>query len=124
MVPDPDGDERWRVHNGGRSGGERPVYLNTEAYFRDTLYGVVKLRGAGKLTEDSAGRMSRIGRAQLVHGEVLPVEEVAARIQAVTVDDVAAVAKRVLGNRPVLAVVGPFESTARFEPFVASAPVR
>jgi len=79
------------------------------------------LRGDLALSlEDSAGRMSRIGRSQLVHGEVLSVDEVVARIEAVTVDDVAAVAKRVLGNPPVLAVVGPFDDTGRFEPFVAS----
>jgi predicted Zn-dependent peptidase len=58
--------------------------------------------------EDSATRMSRIGRSLLVHGEVLTVEEVNARFEAVTLDHVARVAARVLAGDRVLAVVGPF----------------
>ena len=57
--------------------------------------------------EDSAARMSRIGRSQLVHGRVLPMDEIVARIDAVTLDQVAAVASEVLANERVLAVVGP-----------------
>jgi len=62
--------------------------------------------------EDSAARMSRIGRSQLVHGTVLAVEEIVARISAVTLDDAARVAASVLGNERVLAVVGPVEDGA------------
>lgn len=58
--------------------------------------------------EDSGARMSRIGGSQLLHGEVLPVDEVLARIAAVTLDDAAGVAERVLGGQRALAVVGPF----------------
>jgi predicted Zn-dependent peptidase len=78
------------------------------------------LRGSLTLSlEDPGARMSRIGRAQLVHGEVLPVEEVLARIEAVTPDDVRRVGERVLGNPRVLAVVGPFEASAFREGRVA-----
>ena len=62
--------------------------------------------------EDSAARMSRIGRSQLVHGNVLTVEQVVANIAAVTLDDAARVAAGVLGNQQVLAVVGPIEDGA------------
>jgi predicted Zn-dependent peptidase len=62
--------------------------------------------------EDSAARMHRIGRSQLVHGRVDPVEELVARIDAVTRDDVGRVAARVLGRERVLAVVGPFDDDA------------
>ncbi|MGH9281930.1 MAG: M16 family metallopeptidase, partial [Acidimicrobiales bacterium] len=69
--------------------------------------------------EDSAARMSRIGRHQLVHGSVLSVEEVVARIAAVTLDDAARVAAQVLGNERVLAVVGPVDEDAFDTPRVA-----
>jgi predicted Zn-dependent peptidase len=59
--------------------------------------------------EDSAARMSRIGRSQLVHGSVWTIDEVAARIRGVTREDAARVAHRVLGAERVLAVVGPVD---------------
>src|SRR5262249_33725663 len=46
--------------------------------------------------EDTGSRMSRIGKAELVHGELLSVEEVIARVEAVTVDDVRTVARDLL----------------------------
>jgi predicted Zn-dependent peptidase len=58
--------------------------------------------------EDSAGRMNRIGRGHLIHGEVLSYEEIVARTEAVTHDDLRRVADRIFGNERVLAVVGPF----------------
>jgi predicted Zn-dependent peptidase len=58
--------------------------------------------------EDSGARMGRIGAALLLHGEVLSVEEVDALVTAVTADDVARVAREVLGSPRSLAVVGPF----------------
>ena len=67
-----------------------------------------QLRGSMLLgLEDSAARMSRIGRSQLVHGEVPSVEEILDRVEAVTVDDARAVAGRVLGGTRSLALVGP-----------------
>jgi predicted Zn-dependent peptidase len=53
-------------------------------------------------------RMSRIGKGELSYGEVLTVDEVLARIDAVTVDDCRAVAADVLDRPQCLAVVGPF----------------
>ncbi len=58
--------------------------------------------------EDSAGRMSRIGRSQLVHGNVMTFDELVARTEAVTVDDLRRVTERVVRGERVLAVVGPF----------------
>ena len=65
--------------------------------------------------EDSGGRMNRIGRSELVHGEVLSVSELVSRTEAVTRDDVQRVAERVLGNERVVALVGPFEEAALTE---------
>ncbi|MHB8669372.1 MAG: M16 family metallopeptidase [Acidimicrobiales bacterium] len=62
--------------------------------------------------EDSGSRMSRIGRSQLVHGEVPSFEELVARTEAVTPEDTARVVKRVLEAERVLAVIGPFEESA------------
>jgi predicted Zn-dependent peptidase len=65
--------------------------------------------------EDSGGRMNRIGRSELVHGEVLSVSDLVERTEAVTRDDVQRVAERVLGNERVVALVGPFEESALTE---------
>ncbi|MGI9022798.1 MAG: M16 family metallopeptidase [Acidimicrobiales bacterium] len=62
--------------------------------------------------EDSAGRMSRIGRSQLIHGTVMEFEELVARTDAVTRDDLRRVVERVAAADRVLAVVGPFAEEA------------
>ena len=62
--------------------------------------------------EDSAGRMSRIGRSQLIHGTVLSFDELVERTEAVTRDDLRRVADRVATAERVLAVVGPFTADA------------
>ena len=68
------------------------------------------LKGSLALSlEDSGSRMNRIGRAELVHNEVLTVSELVERTEAVTDADVRRVAERVLGNERVVALVGPFE---------------
>ena len=71
-------------------------------------------RGKGQLRgglilglEDSASRMSRVGKALLLHDELLSIDEVMARIDAVTLEDVRSVAADVFGRPEVLAVVGP-----------------
>jgi predicted Zn-dependent peptidase len=62
--------------------------------------------------EDSGGRMTRIGRSELVHGAVLSFEELIARTEAVGHDDLARVIDRVWANRRVTAVIGPFDEDA------------
>ncbi len=67
-----------------------------------------QLRGGLVLgLEDSASRMSRLGRAELVHDELLEVDDVLARIDAVTLEEVREVAAAVFTRPEVLAVVGP-----------------
>jgi predicted Zn-dependent peptidase len=58
--------------------------------------------------EDTGSQMSRIGKAELVHGEVAGVDELLARIEAVTPDDVRAVADDVLRRPFSLGIIGPF----------------
>jgi predicted Zn-dependent peptidase len=65
--------------------------------------------------ETSSSRMRRLGRAELIEGEIPSLDEIVARIDAVTGDDVERVVKRVIADRPrTLATVGPF-SAADFE---------
>jgi predicted Zn-dependent peptidase len=69
------------------------------------------LKGASALgLEDSAARMSRIGRSQLISGRVLTTEELDDRLDAVTMDDVNGVISKVIGAPRVTAAVGPFEA--------------
>ncbi len=71
-------------------------------------------RGKGQLRggvvlglEDCGSRMSRLGKAELVYDELLSIDEVIARVEAVTLDDVAAVAADLFSQAEILAIVGP-----------------
>jgi len=59
--------------------------------------------------EDSGARMSRVGSSLLLHGHVLDVDELLARVDAVTVEDVARVAGKLAVEPRTLSVVGPFD---------------
>ncbi|OBF93331.1 zinc protease [Mycobacterium sp. 852002-51163_SCH5372311] len=60
--------------------------------------------------EDSGSRMSRIGRSELNYGKHRSIEHTLQQIEAVTVEDVNAVARRLLDNRYGAAVLGPYTS--------------
>jgi predicted Zn-dependent peptidase len=71
------------------------------------------IRGSMALgLEDTGARMSRIGHSQLVHGRVLSLEEVEARLTALNLDQVNKVAARWLSEPRTVACVGPFEPDA------------
>ncbi|HLX87295.1 MAG TPA: pitrilysin family protein [Acidimicrobiales bacterium] len=59
--------------------------------------------------EDSGARMSRIGSSLLLHGHVLEVDQVLARVDAVTAGDVATLAGKLAEQQRTLSVVGPFD---------------
>jgi len=69
--------------------------------------------------EDTGSRMSRLGKAELVYGELLSVDNIIDRINRVTLDEVSAVAGEVLTATPTLAVVGPFDEDRDFTNAVA-----
>jgi predicted Zn-dependent peptidase len=78
-------------------------------------------RGKGQLRgsivlglEDPSSRMSRLGKAELVYPRLEPVDEILTAIDAVTHDDVRAVAAAVLDQPKALAVVGPFDDADAF----------
>ena len=59
--------------------------------------------------EDPSSRMTRLGKSELVYPSLEPVDQMLAAIDAVTHDDIQAVASEVLTRAKVLAVVGPYE---------------
>jgi predicted Zn-dependent peptidase len=64
--------------------------------------------------EDPSSRMSRLGKSELVYPRLEPVEEVLASIDAVTHDDIRAVAADILTRPKALSVVGPFDDASAF----------
>jgi predicted Zn-dependent peptidase len=68
-----------------------------------------QLRGSMVLgLEDTGSQMTRIGKAELVHGHVLDVDELLGLIDAVTPDTVGEVAQDVLRRPLSLGIIGPF----------------
>jgi predicted Zn-dependent peptidase len=67
-----------------------------------------QLRGGLVLSmEESGTRMSRLAKAELLYDELPGIDEVIRRIDAVTVDEVQALAKELFEQPETLAVVGP-----------------
>src|SRR5450631_1549991 len=64
--------------------------------------------------EDPSSRMTRLGKSELVYPNLEPVDEVLAAIDAVTHDDIQAIASEVLTRPKVLAVVGPYDNPDAF----------
>ena len=58
--------------------------------------------------EDTGSRMTRLGKGELVYGELLTVDELLAKVDAVTTEQVRAVAAELLTGPMSLAVIGPF----------------
>ena len=77
-------------------------------------------RGKGQLRgslvmglEDAGARMTRIGKAELVPGGLISIDESLRRIAAVTLDDVHEVAQRLFTPATTLAVVGPSKALSK-----------
>lgn len=64
--------------------------------------------------EDTGSRMSRLGKAELVHGEFTGLDESLARVRAVTGEQVQHLAAELAGRPRSLAVVGPFDADRTF----------
>jgi predicted Zn-dependent peptidase len=68
-----------------------------------------QLRGSLVLgLEDSGSQMMRIGKAELVHGDVLAVDQLLAHIDGVTGEQVRSVAAELLRQPLSLGIIGPF----------------
>jgi predicted Zn-dependent peptidase len=59
--------------------------------------------------EDSGSRMSRLAKSELLYGDLMSVDELLTRVDAVTREDIDAVAAELLTQPMSLAVVGPFD---------------
>ena len=57
-------------------------------------------------SEETSARMAALGRAEVATGELLSVDQALGRIAAVSVDDVSAVARKVLSAPPNVSIVG------------------
>ena len=60
-----------------------------------------------RASASSASRMTRLGKSELVDDELLSIDEVLARIDGVTLDDVRTLAAELFAQPEILAVVGP-----------------
>jgi predicted Zn-dependent peptidase len=71
--------------------------------------------------EDTGSRMSRLGKSELMFGDLKTIDQMLAEIDAVTAQDVRGVASALLVKRPTLAVIGPFKGRAasKFQEAVA-----
>ncbi|MGH2635580.1 MAG: M16 family metallopeptidase [Actinomycetota bacterium] len=59
--------------------------------------------------EDPGGRMSRLGKSEISHGESLTVNQLLGRISAVTPEDARRASERVLSQPMTTTVLGPFD---------------
>ena len=85
---------------------------------------IVRAKGAvsGSLVlsqEDTGSRMMRIGKSELVYGEVMGFDEILDKIARVTPDEIKAIASTILPRPSTLALVGPFKSATKFEKVIA-----
>lgn len=66
--------------------------------------------------EDTWAIASRNGSHQLRYGRVIPIEQVVAEVEAVSLEEVLRVAQRVLRDEHLhMAVIGPYEDAADLE---------
>jgi predicted Zn-dependent peptidase len=66
------------------------------------------LKGALVLgLEDTGSRMTRLAKGELLYGDLLDVDDLLARIDAVTIEDTTAVARAILTGPEYLAMIGP-----------------
>ena len=65
--------------------------------------------------EDSGSRMSRIGKNEIVYGQVMDFDDILKAISRVSAEDIRDIASEYLTKTPTLALVGPFKNPSKFE---------
>ena len=65
--------------------------------------------------EDTGSRMSRIGKNEIVYGQVMDFDDILTSIERVSAQDIREIASEFLVKTPTLALVGPFKNEAKFE---------
>lgn len=69
--------------------------------------------------EDTGSRMSRIGKNEIVYGQVMDFDDILKEISRVSAADISEIASEFLVKTPTLALVGPFKSESKFEKVLA-----
>ena len=69
--------------------------------------------------EDSGSRMSRIGKNEIVYGQIMDFDDILKAIDSVSAEDIREIASEFLVKTPTLALVGPFKSESKFEKVLA-----
>ena len=69
--------------------------------------------------EDSGSRMSRIGKNEIVYGQIMDFDDILKAIDRVSAEDIREIASEFLVKTPTLALVGPFKSESKFEKVLA-----
>jgi predicted Zn-dependent peptidase len=85
---------------------------------------LLRAQGAVKGTlvlsqEDTGSRMSRIGKSELVHGQIQSFDEILGEISKVSSSEIRELAGEFLTKSPTLAIVGPFNKESVFEKVMA-----
>jgi predicted Zn-dependent peptidase len=65
--------------------------------------------------EDTGSRMSRIGKNEIVYGQVMDFDDILKAISRVSAEDIHSIASEFLVKTPTLALVGPFKNESKFE---------
>ena len=65
--------------------------------------------------EDTGSRMSRIGKNEIVYGQVMDFDDILTSIERVSAQDIREIASEFLVKTPTLALVGPFKNESKFE---------
>ena len=65
--------------------------------------------------EDTGSRMSRIGKNEIVYGQVMDFDDILKAISQVNSRDISEIASEFLVKTPTLALVGPFKNESKFE---------
>ena len=69
--------------------------------------------------EDTGSRMSRIGKSELVYGEIMSFDDILSKVRSVTPEQVHQLARDLFSAPATLALVGPFRSKAKFEKVIS-----
>jgi len=69
--------------------------------------------------EDTGSRMSRIGKSELVYGEIMSFDDILNKVRSVTPEQVHQLARDLFSAPATLALVGPFRSKAKFEKVIS-----
>ena len=65
--------------------------------------------------EDTGSRMSRLGKNEIVYGQVMDFDDILKAISRVSAEDIREIASEFLVKTPTLALVGPFKNESKFE---------